>query len=167
MAMFVHLAPESRLAHIRRNGIRRLRKPFGVCPGGIFAVPVVRNFSFSHQWLRELKRRNCGALVGVYFRIPDDELVWMGHYNQNHRQLTAAESIAEFDTSIDPQGRQVLIPRRIEAGEIHRVRMLTQLVGWRYFPASNGKPPFCTCKFCIRGDYGAQKLRERLDNKDA
>lgn len=161
MAMFVHLAPETKAALIRRNGIRRLRKQFGGCPGGVFAVPVVRNFYVSHQWLRELKRRNTGALVGVYFRIPDDELVWMGHYNQHHLPLTAAAAVAEFDVAEDPQGWEVVITRRIEAKEIHRVRPLPQVVGWRYSPSAKGKKP-CPCRFCTLGDYGAQKLRERL-----
>lgn len=60
--MFVHLAPESRIKLIQRNGIGRLRKPRGVLPGGIFAVPVTRNFFISHQWLRELKRRGQALL---------------------------------------------------------------------------------------------------------
>ena len=167
MAMFVHLAPESRSMLIRRNGIRRLRKPFGVCPGGVFAVPVVRNFSVSHQWLRELKRRNAGPIVGIYFRIADDELVWVGHYNQNHKQLTAAQAVSEFDTAEDAQGWEVVIPRRIDASEVHRVRTLPQIVGWRFSPKSKGKKPFCPCKFCTRGEYGAQKLRDRLGSKDA
>jgi len=167
MAMFVHLAPESRSPLIRRNGIRRLRRPFGVCPGGVFAVPVVRSFSVSHQWLRELKRRNAGPIVGIYFRIADEELVWVGHYNQHHRQLTAAQAVAEFDTANDAQGWEVVIPRRIDASEIHRVRTLPQVVGWRFSPESKGKEPFCACKFCTRGDYGAQKLRDRLGYNDA
>jgi len=93
MAMFVHLAPESRLALIRRNGIRRLRRAAGNFPGGVFAVPVTRNFYVSHQWLRELKRRNQGPIAAVYFRIPDDERVWVGHYNQVHRWLSASEAV--------------------------------------------------------------------------
>ena len=40
MPLFVRLAPESPVALIRRNGIRRLRKASGNRPGGIFAVPV-------------------------------------------------------------------------------------------------------------------------------
>ena len=74
MAMFVHLAPESRVALIRRNGIRRMRQAGGDFPGGVFAVPVTRNFYVSHQWLRELKRSNQGAIAGVYFRIPEPEV---------------------------------------------------------------------------------------------
>ena len=65
MAMFVHLTPESRIALIRRNGIRRVRRAAGEFPGGVFAVPVTRNFYVSHQWVRELKRRNQGAIAAA------------------------------------------------------------------------------------------------------
>lgn len=163
MAMFVHLALESQSKHIERVGISRLRQSFGECPGGVFAVPVVRDFYVSHQWLRELKRRNAGPIAGVYFRIPDTDQVWMGHYNQNHRVMTAAECVAEFDTAEDAQGWEVVIPRRIEPKEIHKIRALPQVVGWRYFPDAKGKRPFCACKFCTRGEYGSKALRERLN----
>lgn len=167
MAMFVHLAPESRVAVIRRNGISRLRVARGDFPGGVFAVPVTRNFYISHQWLRELKRRNRGPIAGVYFRVPDDEQVWVGHYNQAHSWMSAAEAAAEFSSAEDAQGWEVVIPRRIEAAELHRVRRLPQVIGWRFHPQAKGKPPFCTCKFCTRGEYGASRLRERLGSPDA
>ena len=104
MAMFVHLAPHARVAHIRRNGIRRLRRPLNDFPGGVFAVPVTRNFYVSHQWLRELKRRNAGPLAGIYFRIPDDEQVWVGHYNQAHRWISASEAVAAYMAAEDCAG---------------------------------------------------------------
>jgi hypothetical protein len=167
MAMFVHLAPESRIALIRRNGIRRLRRASADFPGGVFAVPVTRNFYVSHQWLRELKRRNQGPIACVYFRIPDDERVWIGHYNQAHRWMSAAEAVAEFMAAEDANGWEVVIPRRIEASEIHKTRRVPQVIGWRFSPSAKGKPPFCTCKFCTRGDYGARRLRERLGAPDA
>lgn len=167
MPIFVHLAPESRVALIRRNGICRLRKASGERPRGIFAMPVTRNFYVSHQWLRELKRRGQGIIAGVYFRIPDGESVWIGHYNQSHRQMTAAEAAAEFISAENCEGWEVIIPRRVAAKEIHRVRSLPQVVGWRYFPGSKGRPPFCTCKYCTRGEYGARRLRERLGAPDA
>jgi hypothetical protein len=162
MAMFVHLAPQSRVLQIRRSGIRRLRKATGNFPGGVFAIPVTRNFYVSHQWVRELKRRNQGPIAGIYFRIPDDEQVWVGHYNQAHRWMTAAEAVAEFLTVEDANGWEVVIPRRIEAREIHRTRQLPQVIGWRFFPNAKGKPPFCACKFCTRGEFGAKRLRDRL-----
>jgi hypothetical protein len=167
MAMFVHLALQSRVALIRRNGIRRLRRATEGFPGGVFAVPVTRNFYISHQWLRELKRRNQGPIAGIYFRIPDGEQVWVGHYNQGHRWMSASEAVAEFIAAEDAKGWEVVIPRRIEASEIHRTRQLPQVIGWRFSPSAKGKPPFCGCKFCTRGDFGAKRLRERLASKDS
>jgi hypothetical protein len=167
MPMFVHLAPESRVTRIRRNGISRLRKPRGDRPAGIFAVPVTRNFYISHQWLRELKRRGQGAIAGIYFRIPDAEVVWVGHYNQAHRPMTAAEAVGEFESSEDREGWEVIIPRRVTVKEIRRTRSLPQVVGWRYYPGANGRPPFCTCPYCTRGAYGARRLRERLGPPEA
>lgn len=166
MPMFVHLAPWSRIALIRRNGIGRLRRPHGASPGGIFAMPVTRNFSVSHQWLRELRRRGRCSIGGVYFRIPDDEAVWVGHYGQAHQEMTAAVAAATFSTSANREGWEVIIPRRITAKEIHRIRALPQVVGWRYFPGAKGKPPFCTCKYCTRGDFGGARLRARLGSPD-
>jgi len=160
MAMFVHLAPESRVALIRRNGIRRLRRAWGDFPGGIFAVPVTRNFYLSHQWLRELKRRNAGAIAGVYFRIPDEEWVWVGHYGQAHRWMTASAAVAQFVSGEATEGWEVIVPRRIGPGEIHRVRRLPQVLGWRYMPGSHGRTP-CGCDFCQRGQYGAGRIRAK------
>lgn len=168
MAMFVHLAPGARAERIRRNGINRLRRAHREFPGGVFAVPVTRNFYVSHQWLRELKRgRGGGPFVGIYFRIPDDQQVWVGHYGQAHRWLTAAEAVAAFSEAEDPRGWEVIIPRRIEANELHRIRELPQVVGWRFSPEAKGQAPKCTCKFCIGGQYGARRLRERLGSQDS
>ena len=160
MAMFVHLAPEDRIDVIRRNGIRRLRKPSPAHPGGLFAVPVTRDFYISHQWLRELKRHGVRTFAGVYFRIPDDDRVWLGHYGKAHQEMTAAEAVAAFLSAEDRQGWQVVIPHVIEPKQIHRIRALPRLLGWRYSPSAKGKPP-CGCDFCAKGDYGAAKLRER------
>src|SRR5262245_39048938 len=111
MPMFVHLTREKDIKAILRNGISRLRKRSGR-PHGIFAMPVTRNFYVSHQWLRELKRRGPGTIAGVYFRIPDEENVWVGHYNQSHRQMTAAEAAALMSGSESQEGYEVIIPRR-------------------------------------------------------
>jgi hypothetical protein len=163
MAMFVHLAAESNIPHIRRTGISRLRRPGGTFPGGIFAVPVSPNFYLSHQWLRELKRRNVGPMAGVYFRIPDDEQVWVGHYGSRKRAMSAAKAAALFRDGADLCGWEVIIARRIEAGEIHRIRRLPQVIGWRYSPGSHGRKP-CGCDYCQRGLYGAGRLRERYES---
>jgi hypothetical protein len=86
--VFVHLTPHRNLPSIRRGGIAPLRH------SGVYALPVTRNFYVSHQWLRELRRAGGGTIFGVYFRIPDDEPVEVGHYNTPHVTMSAAEAAA-------------------------------------------------------------------------
>lgn len=162
MAMFVHLTPEKNLKSVLRNGISRLRKPANR-PQGVFALPVTRNYFISHQWLRELKRRGQGVIVGIYFRISDEETVWVGHYGQAHQEMTAAQAVEVMMNPENKEGYEVIIPRRIEAKEIHRCKAISQLVGWRYMPGSNGKKP-CGCSYCQRGNYGAKRLRKEWES---
>ena len=67
-----------------------------------------------------MKRRNQGPIAGIYFRVPDTQPVWLGHYGNVHRLVTAAEAIAEFANAADPFRWQVVIPRRIEARRFTR-----------------------------------------------
>jgi hypothetical protein len=164
MVMFVHLTAEKQVKTILRNGITRLRKSRIAGQKGIYAMPVMRNFFVSHQWLRELRRRGRGTIAGIYFRVPDDEPVWLGHYNQAHQRMTAAEAVAAFHEAEPAEGFEVVIPRRIEPKEIHRVRMLPQVVGWRYYPGSHNKRP-CGCPYCQRGNYGARAVREKYESE--
>lgn len=166
MAIFVHLAPEPRVKLILRNGVNRLRRATSRHPRGVFAVPVTRSFFISHQWLRELKRGGQRTIVGIYFRIADDEDVWIGHYRGAHQPMTAAEAVAEFMAAESREGWEVIIPRRIARSEIVRVRSLPQVAGWRYYPGAKGKRPFCGCKYCTRGEYGARRLRQRLGSTE-
>jgi hypothetical protein len=162
MAMFVHLTPEKNLKAVLRNGISRLRKRSDQ-PHGIYAMPVTRNYFISHQWLRELKRRGRGSIIGIYFRVSDDETILVGHYGQAYQQMTAAEAVALIMKAENKEGFEVIIPRRIDAKEIHRFKSIPQIVGWRYYPRANSKKPFCSCSYCQRGNYGARKLRERYE----
>jgi hypothetical protein len=164
MTLFVHLTKATRAEKIRRNGINRLRRVDGESPRGVFAVPVTRNFYISHQWLRELKRGTGGPIVWVYFRVPDDAQVFVGHYGQSHRWMSADEAAAEFMKSEVREGWEVLIPTRIEPGQIHRIRELPQVIGWRYSPDAKGRRP-CPCPYCQRKEYGGKKIRERLANE--
>ncbi|HEX6747500.1 MAG TPA: hypothetical protein VF092_09455 [Longimicrobium sp.] len=189
MPVFVHLTSQRNLASIRRGGIGRRKRRLG--PRGVYALPVTRNFYVSHQWLRELKRSGGGTIVGVYFRIPDDEVVEVGHYGRGHVSMTAAEAVAlmleaekrdpvtarEQDLQSkavqrgrrlpsSPEGYEVVIPRVVEPAEIIRVKALPQVVGWRYRPRANGRPP-CTCICCERGTYGVGKLLRRVEEAEA
>jgi hypothetical protein len=159
MALFVHLAAEKNIPGIRRSGIR-LRRP----AKGVYAMPVTPNFFVSHQWLRELKRGGQRVILGVYFRIPDGERVWVGRYNEPHREMTAAQAAGLVMKGAEPEGYEVIIGRAIEKSEIHRIRKLSQVLGWRYDPKAHGKPP-CGCPYCQTGLYGARKIREAYEGR--
>lgn len=155
MAMFVHLALEKEEKSIVKNGIAlsKDRK----C---VYAMPVALNFFVSHQWLREMKRWKSSSIIGVYFRIGDDEHVFAGRYNDEHVSMTAAK--ASSLASDENLGFEVMIQRRIEPKEIHRIKRLPQTLGWKYFPEAHGKKP-CGCPYCQRGQYGSKRLREKYD----
>src|SRR5690242_3069614 len=92
MPVFVHLTSHRSLPSIRRSGIA-CRGPRWR-PAGVHAMPVTRNVDVAHQWLREMKRWGRGVMLGVYFRLPDEEPVEAGHYNTPHVSMTAAQAVA-------------------------------------------------------------------------
>jgi hypothetical protein len=158
MATFVHLTDEATAKRLVRSGIAARSRY--VDRRGVYAMPVTRNFYVSHQWLRELKRHGQRTLCGVYFRVPDEELVIVGRYNREHQEMTATRAAALVG-SASSEGVEVFIPRRVDAKDITRVRHLPQVLGWRFSPEAKGRPP-CACWFCSKGDYGARRLRGRL-----
>lgn len=189
MPVFVHLTPERNLASIRRRGITPGRGKHR--QRDIYALPVTRNFYISHQWLRELRRRGGSTIFGVYFRLPDEHPVRVGHYNSGHVDLTAAEAVALLMAAeqrapatarahdkasravqrrqalpSSPEGFEVLIEGTVPASQILRIKALPQVVGWRYRPGANGQPP-CACICCERGEYGIRKLLRRVEEAEA
>ncbi|WP_405686898.1 HEAT repeat domain-containing protein [Streptomyces sp. NBC_00057] len=163
MAMFVHLTPSANAARIRRSGIRAVSHGREASlPRGLYCFPVLPSYTLTHQWLRELARRGGPrGLVAVHIRLPDDEPVTVGRYNADPGITTAAEAVRRVAALDDPRGWEVFVPRTVTRREVHRIRMVSQVTGWRYFPDSNGKTP-CTCFGCrIRGEYGSQRLRQR------
>ena len=189
MPVFVHLTSERNLPSIRREGIGLIKKMYR--PRGVYALPVTDNFYLSHQWLRELRRAGGGTIVGVYFRLPRDEPVEVGHYTSLHLPMSAAEAVALMMEAGDrdpaaaraadsaakavqrgralpssPEGFEVIVPRRIAPKEIIRVKALPQLVGWRYRPGAHGQPP-CACICCERGQYGVRKLLRAVEDAEA
>ena len=164
MPVFVHLAPAPLIARIVRNGIR---KSAAHCPlpAGVFAMPVGRSFQASHQWLRELKRSGQKTISAVYFRISDSEPVWLGHFGRGHVRTTAAEAAGHVSAAGSAAGFEVLIPRRVEASEILRVKPLPQVVGWRYFPDAHGSRP-CGCPGCLaKGEIRSRAIRRRYEGE--
>ena len=171
MATFVHLTADGNARGIRRAGIRTSPGPSGL-PNGVFALPTTPEFAISHQWLRELKTGGQRSIVAVYFRLPDDEPVFVGHYGGPHREMTAADATALlFQMAREHAGRdgggalgyEVLVPRAILPAEIHRVRRPPQDVGWRHAPQARTLFP-CPCPVCITpGTIRARRKREELE----
>ncbi len=189
MPVFVHLTSHRNVAAIRRGGIRLVKRR--VRPSGVYAMPVTRSFNISHQWVRELRRSGGGTIVAVYFRVPDDEPVEIGHYGSLHLPLPAAEAAAlmlaaeENDPATaratdkaskavargralpsSPEGFEVVIPRAIAPSEILRIARVPQVTGWRYRPGANGTPP-CACICCERGGYGIDRLLRSVEADEA
>lgn len=162
MTRFVHLTPEKQVRAIRRGGIKPARFREGPARG-VYAMPVTPNFMVSHQWLREMKRGGQRTIVGVYFVLPDDEPVLVGHYSKRLRPFTAAQAAGLIGRRNAALGYEVLIPRKVEAREIDKVRRLPQGVGWRYMPDAHDHPP-CGCPACQpRGAIRSRRLREAYD----
>jgi hypothetical protein len=164
MPVFVHLTPAPLIPRILRNGIRR-GKAQGPLPAGVFAVPVGPSFFASHQWLREMKRSGQRTISAVYFRLADDEAVWMGHFGQGHVRVTASEAAGFVRGAGSAEGFEVVVPRRVEASEILRVKPVPQVVGWRYFPGAHGRPP-CGCPGCLKkGEIKSRAIRRRYERE--
>lgn len=155
MATFVHIADEKHAKSIARTGLKRVKQSNFQA---VFAMPVIENFLISHQWLRELKRTGFKTAVGVYFKLPDNEAVWIGHYQQTKILTTAAHAVAVLHQT-QALGFEVLIPRTIKPSEIKTIRALPQTLGWRYFPEAKGKPPFCGCDYCQRGQIKSKRIK--------
>jgi hypothetical protein len=161
--MFVHLAPADKAAHIRRVGLKAVRRSW---VRGVFTVPMLPNFDVTHQWVRELKRwKKTRTMVAVDVRIPDDEPVLVGHYARPVLEVPAARAVKIVMDADDPRGYEVIVPRAIGPNEIHRIRGVPQKVGWRYFPDAHGRKP-CGCPVCLqRGQCGAKKIREAYEQQ--
>ena len=160
MPTLVHLADERESSNIKTNGIK-----IGKRMKGVFCMPVMQNFYVSHQWLRELKRFGGNTFVGVYFKVDSSEKVFAGKFNEPHRHIELGEAIKEILSIEDPLGYELIICRKIEAKEIHKIKSLPQTIGWRYKPGSNGKKP-CGCDYCQIGKIKAKSIREKYEPKE-
>jgi len=158
--LLVHLTSADRAAAVRRGGIKPWHnRRLGV--RGVYAMPVLPSYVLTYQWGRELRRFGVRTVVAVHFRVPDDEEVWVGHYGRPPVPRTAAEAAALIMDAADPRGYEVFVPRKITAKEIHRLRPVNPVTGWRYKPGAHGTPP-CGCLACLPpGSYGAADIRAR------
>ena len=157
MAQFIHLTDERLLKRLEKSGIRLTT--WGAEIRCVYATPVLKDFQVSHQWLRELKNKGIRTIGAVQFRIPDEEEVLVGRFNEEPLTVTAAQAVKVFMAHSTGLGLQVLVLRRVDPREITRCYVPPQIIGWRYHPDAHGKPPFCGCDYCQRGMIKSRKMR--------
>ncbi len=169
MPLLVHIAPENEARDIARRGIRATR--WRPDPKGhpehdrvVWAFPVLDSYTLTHSWARELKRWGRSTLAAFTFRVDDGEPVYVRHFSNEALLSTAAEAVGLVRAAPDPRGYEIMLPRRIEASEIVRWRVLPKAIGWRYWPAAKNLPMrLCDCPCCLpRGEVRAQRYRERV-----
>jgi hypothetical protein len=155
MVMLVHVTAAKLKPKIKRSGLRSHY--------GLYAFPVLPCYTLTHQWTREILKWARQPMIGVYFRIPDDEVVRFGGYGKVMRALPAARAVGEIRKQADMRGFQVIVDRTISSHEIARITPLRGVVGWRHMPDAHGRKP-CGCPACVaRGEPGGRKLRLRSD----
>ncbi|MEM7261243.1 MAG: hypothetical protein AAF488_04575 [Planctomycetota bacterium] len=165
MATFVHICAERDQAKIRRNGITMMRTGWREVDG-VFLSPLTEDHTQTHQWMREVQRVRNVPKLAVRVRIPDDERVHIGKYNERHIEVTGAEAIAVAREHDDPWGLEVVLPRAVHRSEIMKFYRPPKVVGWRYSPESKGKKP-CPCPYCQRGEPGGRRLRASADDDES
>ena len=153
MVRLLHLAPESLRRRIERSGLRGQSRQFDVAgagqtkePEAIFAMPVLDDFSATHQWVREMRRWRRGRLVAVHFGVPDEEEVLAGRYGPNKHRLRIVEAVSTIRES--PWGQELILCRRVPAKDIVAIRDIRQDVGWVETPDSDHKYQ-CVCAQCL------------------
>ena len=153
--MLVHVTAAKLEPKIKRSGLHAER--------GLCAFPVLPSHTLTHQWTREIMKWTRQPMIGVYFRIGDDEPVRFGRYNTVMRKLPAGGAVGEMRKEPDPRGFQIIVDRAIKTAEISRVTPLRGVIGWRHWPDAHGRRP-CGCPGCLaRGEPGARRIRLRYD----
>ncbi|MGI8336556.1 HEAT repeat domain-containing protein [Actinomadura scrupuli] len=162
MALLIHVTPAKNARRIRRSGIAAASHHRRSEETGVYCAPVLQSYTLSYQWLRELRRSGQRTFVAVHFRIDDHEQVLVGHYGASDpRRVTAAQAIALIRAVADPRGYEIFVPRAVNPAELHRVRRVSQVTGWRYVPGAHGTRP-CSCPVClVPGTYQAADIRAR------
>jgi hypothetical protein len=161
MAILVHLTPQKDAERIVRRGLRATHLP-GEPSRGLFCMPLLPDYFASHQWLRELRRKGARSFVAIDFRVSSTEPIYVGHYGHRHVATTVGRAVRMLAERTDARGWELILPRSVESKEIVKVRTVSRVVGWRYYPGANGRKP-CSCEYCSKGEFGSRRMRERLN----
>jgi hypothetical protein len=160
MAVFVHFTDENNKNSIVKNGIKIATVHYKDIKKGIFCMPVIPDFYATHQWVRELKQYNSGnEIIAIYFKIPDDEIIFCGKYNEEFIKTDATKAHNIFMNLEDKMGFQVIIERKIISNEITKIKNIPQVIGWRHFPKSHERKR-CLCPACLtKGSFNSMKTK--------
>ena len=159
MPLLVHLAPEGAIRSIQRSGLKASDRFWRAPPArGVYCMPVLRDYFASHSWLRELRRTSGQELQAVHFRVADEEPIWIGHYGKPKVETTVGEAIGALMRLQDVRGHELVLPRAVKAAEVHAIRKVRQVIGWRFKPDAKGTKP-CGCRYCLRGEAFSRRLR--------
>ena len=161
MAVFVHFTEDKIKNSILNNGIELKTIHYENINKGIFCMPVIPDFYATHQWVRELKQYKSGNdIIAIYFKIPDEEIVFCGKYNEELIETKASESHKSFLDLEDKMGFQTIIGRKIFSNEITKIKNIPQIIGWRHFPKSH-KLKRCLCPACLsKGSYNSINVKK-------
>lgn len=169
MPLLVHIAPENEARDIARHGIRATRwrpdpEHHPEHDRVVWAFPVLDSYTLTYSWSRELKRWGRTTLAAITFRVGDGETAYVRHYSGAPHPTTAAEAVGIIRGSGDPRGYEIMLPRRVTAGEIVRWRVLPRAIGWRYWPESKNQPMrMCDCPACLgRSEVKARRYRDSV-----
>jgi hypothetical protein len=161
MAVFVHFTDENNKNSIIKNGIKADTIHYEHINNGVFCMPVISDFYATHQWVREIKQYNSGnEIIAIYFKIPDEEIVFCGKYNEKMEKVKATEAHKIFTNLEDKMGFQTIAIRKILKNEITRINNIPQIIGWRHFPKSHERKR-CLCPACLAtGSYNSKKIKK-------
>ena len=154
MPVLLHIADARNGRSIRRLGLKAGRR-------GLYALPVTGDFMATHQWARELKRSGWNRALAVYFRMPSRTPVRAGHYNEGHEVLALGAAIARYLDRGQQLGYEIVLGTSVPRRNILKTKALRRPPGWRYFPEAKGSKP--VVGWYNRGDYGAARMRSRLE----
>lgn len=170
MPMFVHFTAAKYEPAIRRSGLGGAKHELSgssIKRRSVFCHPVLESHTLAHQWAREILKWRRQPMIGVYFRVPDDEIVTCQLLNNTRsRRVTASEAVAIVREHAEMKGFEVIVERPIAAREIHRMAPIRGVIGWRHFPGSHGSAP-CACEFCQKGEPNSRRIMARAKRDEA
>jgi hypothetical protein len=99
-------------------------------------------------------------IIAIYFRIPDDEILFCGNYTEKMVCVKATETHKIFTSQEDKMGFQAILTRKVSKNEITKIKNIPQITGWRHYPKSHEKKR-CLCPACLsKGSFNYNTIQK-------